>query len=609
MARTRSQFSVAQEWIASNSSGEPVGTAPGDAPLIIGVSGHRDLDPRDTQRLRAAVSEFLEQIRASVPDTEIRVMAGMASGADLLIARTALDLGMGVDAVLPLPLQRYAVDFQADTFRELEGLLAQPNVRCTELSLAGESETAGESADGERREAHYLNLTRTLIRTCHLLLAVWDGEPSVAPGGTADTVLRYLGLRSDGRPQDRPILFSDAPAEQDPDSRLVYWIPAARRGGSPAASPGMPCYLSGLGDDVLQRWASMPGPLHEQLAEFNTYNREYRRLAARRGLRAATDSLMSSLPGDVPLPSGARPWLERIDAQYGKADALALHFQTRSDRLFVFFTMTTFLMGFAYLAYDKFVANRMLLFVYLLVLLSGFGLYLLLNGRHWFGKHLMYRALAETLRAKFYLAVAGADPLVDAGELISLSGINRFHGFGWIAQVLTGLDRPVDSAGVGAHDACLDGIEEAWIESQRGYFARKVERLERSGRRTRWLKRFLFAIILLVIASLVLLGHSADRLHPILGIPLEKTLTFVLGLPALVLGVWELHQNKMATRELLWQYRHQLDHFSRARTKLAQTASAARRRQVLARLGKDSLMESYLWTIHRYHREHEPGRA
>ena len=609
MARTRSQFSVAQEWIAPNSTVEPLGAAASDAPFIIGVSGHRDLDPRDTQRLRAAVGDFLRQIRAALPDTEIRVMAGMASGADLLIARTALDLGVGVDAVLPLPLQRYATDFEAETFRELESLLARPNVRRTELSLTAEPDAGGNIGDGERREAHYLNLTRTLIRTCHVLLAVWDGEPSVAPGGTADTLLRYLGLRSDGSPQDRPILFSDAPAEQDPDSRLVYWIPTARRGGSPGANPGMPCYLSGLGDDVLQRWTSMPRPLHEQLAELNTYNREYRRLAGRRGLGGATDSLMRSLPGAVPLPSAARPWLEQIDAQYGKADALALHFQARSDRLFVFFTVTTFLMGFAYLAYDKFVANRMLLFAYLLVLLSGIGLYLLLNGRHWFGKHLMYRALAETLRAKFYLAVAGADPLVDAEEIISLSGINRFHGFSWIAHVLTGLGRPVDGAGVVAHDACLDGVEEAWIESQRRYFARKVERLERSGRRTRWLKRFLFAIILLVIASLVLLGHSADRVHPILGIPLERTLTFVLGLPALVLGVWDLHQNKMATRELLWQYRHQLDHFSRARAKLVQTASAARRRQVLARLGKDSLMESYLWTIHRYHREHEPGRA
>jgi hypothetical protein len=66
----------------------------------------------------------------------------------------------------------------------------------------------------------------------------------------------------------------------------------------------------------------------------------------------------------------------------------------------------------------------------------------------------------------------------------------------------------------------------------------------------------------------------------------------------------------MATRELLWQYRNQLKHFSRARAQLARTLAAGRRLEILADLGKDSLMESYLWTIHRFHREHEPpGRA
>jgi len=73
-----------------------------------------------------------------------------------------------------------------------------------------------------------------------------------------------------------------------------------------------------------------------------------------------------------------------------------------------------------------------------------------------------------------------------------------------------------------------------------------------------------------------------------------------------LLGVWELHQNKLATRELLWQYRNQLGHFARARIQLARATSARRRHDVLVALGKDSLMESYLWAIHRYHREHEP---
>ena len=40
---------------------------------------------------------------------------------------------------------------------------------------------------------------------------------------------------------------------------------------------------------------------------------------------------------------------------------------------------------------------------------------------------------------------------------------------------------------------------------------------------------------------------------------------FVVGLGAVMLASWELHcQNKMAARELLWQYRNQLKHFSRA---------------------------------------------
>jgi hypothetical protein len=62
----------------------------------------------------------------------------------------------------------------------------------------------------------------------------------------------------------------------------------------------------------------------------------------------------------------------------------------------------------------------------------------------------------------------------------------------------------------------------------------------------------------------------------------------------------------MATRELLWQYRNQCGHFARAKALLSRVTSVRRRNEVLAELGKDSLMESYLWTTHRYHREHEP---
>jgi hypothetical protein len=81
------------------------------SPFVVGVTGHRDLHPDFLQHLRGAVAGFLKELRTHLADSEVRVMAGMASGADLLVAETALELGLPVDAVLPMPLAHYAADF------------------------------------------------------------------------------------------------------------------------------------------------------------------------------------------------------------------------------------------------------------------------------------------------------------------------------------------------------------------------------------------------------------------------------------------------------------------------------------------------------------------
>src|SRR5204862_6931264 len=105
-------------------------------------------------------------------------------------------------------------------------------------------------------------------------------------------------------------------------------------------------------------------------------------------------------------------------------------------------------MGLAYLVYDKLVESRISLIAYLLTLLGSHGVYHVLQGKRWFGKHLTYRALAETLRARFYLRLAGTDQRVDATEVLALSGIDKFRGFGWIGFVLQGIG-PADVRALG----------------------------------------------------------------------------------------------------------------------------------------------------------------
>ena len=575
---------------------------------MVGVSGHRDLDVADLPRLREAVTAFVHQLKEHLPDTELRMIVGMAEGADLLVAETALALGVSVEAVLPMPLAQYSADFDAGTLACLKQLLGHPQVRQVELSGAAQSGDPTAPHTPAQRDAMYANLTETLIRRSSLLLALWDGRPSQLPGGTADTVLRYLGVRTDECEGPEALEVVEAREEADAAEHFVYWMQAARSGAGEPSGARPPCFLLGAGDSTLQLHHTMPSVLKHQLAELNSYNREFRQLSEA-GRLAAHNSLMGGLPASLPVLD--RRMLEDIDAQYGKADTLAVYYQRRSDRLFDLFAIMAFAMGFAYLAYDKLTESRMLLIAYVLTLITSLCVYYVLQGRRWFGKHLTYRALAETLRARFFLRLAGADRRVDAAEVLALSGIDRFRGFGWIIFVLKGIEPPDIAAGP-FRDLDADEIgclEQAWIENQHAYFTLKVARLEKSSRLVKRLRQGLFIAILAAMSILFAFGDALRHIDMGLGVPVRNMLTFCMGLLAVLLGVWELHQDKMATRELLWQYRNQLSHFARARAQLARTTTPRRRNEVLAELGKDSLMESYLWAIHRYHREHEPPGA
>jgi hypothetical protein len=580
-------------------------TSDANSPFIIGVSGHRDLNPGDLPRLRESVTGFLRLLKEQLPDTELRIIVGMAEGADLLVAQAAVDFGLEVDAVLPMPLEHYATDFSPETFLVLRGLLQHPNVQCVHLELTDTMLRAPRIHTGPERDHLYANLTETLVRRSSLLLTLWDGSPSALPGGTADTILRYLGTRTDENASSETLEFVPAGPDAESELRTAYWIPAARLGSEQPPASREPCFLSGIGDNLLQMSSSEPAGLKNCLHLLNRYNRDYAQLSAA-GSLDESESLIASLPKDLNLED--RPVLEQISIQYAKADALAMYYQRHSDRLFGLFGGLAFMMGFAYLVYEKLFESPMIIFVYLLILATSFGLYYRLQDKEWFAKHLVCRVIAETMRALFYSRLAGTEDMIDAESVLSLSGIDQFHGFSWISTVLRG---------VGAFDAHTEKkraansarshfVDQSWIGAQHRYFTAKVAKLEKATRRIKYLKRVVVSVIISVIITIVLFRHTVEAAAIGTGIPVKNLLTFGMGTLVVLLGVFELHQNKMANRELLWQYRNQLGHFSRTEAHLARIVATDRRMQILAELGRESLMENYLWTTHRYHREHEP---
>jgi hypothetical protein len=138
---------------------------------------------------------------------------------------------------------------------------------------------------------------------------------------------------------------------------------------------------------------------------------------------------------------------------------------------------------------------------------------------------------------------------------------------------------------------------------------RKVATMQRHRFWIGRLKSGVFLTGLIVLSAMFMFSGALNHVDVRTGLPFKNVLTFCSGALAVVLGVWELRQNKMAVQELLWQYRNQLSQYQRARTQLQRITSRGRRDEILEELGENSLMEIYLWAIHRYHREHAPPSA
>lgn len=76
-------------------------------PLIVGVTGHRDIPNEELDALAACARALFEKLKSDFPDLPIRVLNPMAEGADQLVCQVALDMGISVYALLPMPLAEY----------------------------------------------------------------------------------------------------------------------------------------------------------------------------------------------------------------------------------------------------------------------------------------------------------------------------------------------------------------------------------------------------------------------------------------------------------------------------------------------------------------------
>jgi hypothetical protein len=553
--------------------------------LTVGVTGHRDLLASEVPEIEQRVDAFLRGLRQRFPDLQLQLLTPLAEGGDQLAARVALQLGVAVVAVLPFYRSEYEKDFA--TAMELERFhsLLHQATRVIELPLQH-----GEWDDGVfsqvERDRQYAQVGVFISNHCQILLALWDGHPPAAVGGTADVVNYHLTTVMQGFEDQQ----SSAQLLADNENDLAYHIVCSRDrpGGQPAAGQ-QPLQCAWITSETKRGSGEvMPVSYAIMLDSLQQFERDRRRYVGDHQ-RPGT-MLDEGLPGRPPSAS-----VRYVEYLFDVADHLAVHYQAQVNRnLFGIYGLAA-LMGLVFILYSEYSEPHWLIWLFLGLFASGVALHITANRRQWHRKYLDYRALAEALRVQFYWHLSG----VVESRSVAFAYENFLQKqdveLGWIRHVMraASLHR---SRGREPDPAWVPWVIEHWVgepdrgEGQLHYYTRKAEHNSRSFHRTEWLGS---VCLWSGIGVAVVLGVLQKQLAP----GQQDLLMVLIGILPLIAGIRDTISHKRAEKELIKQYRFMARIFANARELLAQAPDLAFQRRVLKALGEAALEEGAEWIL------------
>ncbi len=151
-----------------------------DTPIIVGVTGHRNLCDDEIDIIYELVGKELYSLRKQFPHSRCIMLNSLAEGADQLCAKVGLEEGFELIVPLPMPLSEYEKDFTGKALNNLH-----------ELTKKADRVFAvpGQGSHENDRDSLYRLAGIYVAEHCNILLALWDGTPATPAGcGTAEIV-------------------------------------------------------------------------------------------------------------------------------------------------------------------------------------------------------------------------------------------------------------------------------------------------------------------------------------------------------------------------------------------------------------------------------------
>jgi hypothetical protein len=627
---------------------------PNRLPLVIGVTGHRDLREQDIPDLKRAVAGIIERIKGDyLPGagrTPIIVLSSLAEGADRLVAEVAMEHGAKLIAPLPMPADEYRRDFEhglkPHAVAEFTRLLGRA-VAVPVMAYAPGSSLEAVQKDQAKRDLQYREVGIFIVRHCHVLIALWNrNEQNTAVGGTAEVVkFKRDGISLDAAetarasldaPEIGPVIYVDTPrvkAEGGVTRVAVHpWgrdVVARHRGGRLRKSwryvAGLFAGLLGLKPrseretPELRAWETFA----VQTAMTRQFNREAAGLACTSDVSRRVDSSLEYLfdsPTDRPAGIAARAHavkvLPRWCELYAVADTLALDWQRKFQRDWRVLFRLGFIAIVAFEIVTHVYPELSLLFVAYSVAFVCVFIYLLYARRRQHQeRYLDYRALAEALRVAVFWKLLGigtslqsakspyTSPAVDlsSGESVADAyPIRQPRELDWIKTSLRALellDETHDHTR-SKHRPEQDGYScarNSWVRGQAVFFSKRGP--SHDHRAAAFEIRSIAFLLFSIAAASILFGleYYSDWHH---GELRHGLVIFAAGLSAGLAAIFAGYAEKLALSAQARQYDRMRALFERAYELLPESVEgdSFRRAQALfAELGAEAMKETAGW--------------
>jgi hypothetical protein len=537
------------------------------APLVIGVTGHRDLRPEDRAKLEEKVKEIFLQLRKDYPATPLILVSALAEGADRLVARVALSphVGGALIAPLPMPQDLYELDFESLAILETPmGALAVESssrgefralleraVASRELGLVHGNTRESIAEQGAKRDRQYELVGKFIAQNSQILIALWDGVESKRVGGTASVVQFQIA----GVPDTDPCALEDS------EGFPVYHVLTPRVKNPYPQGEALHCraiYPKAF-EGNQERAKKYYGKMFGRLNEYNEYiSVSDENLAGE--IKQSKKYLLQDV-AESELPEGMAATLNR----YAVTDALAIRFRRQWLRAQVLLHGGTFAAFFCFLLFVHGEGHSLAFLGASGGLLAGTLVVARLSKRWALDtQHVDYRAIAEGLRVRFFWKVAAInDSVADhylGKQRSELDWIR--NGFrGWRMEDQGGAGETEDSAAVdeqsrGEKSNRLGFVRKYWIDHQQEYFSRTAKRSLKKSENIELIGHICIGVVILLGAVFLLPG--VRRCDVYLG-PVAIALEAFLALAA----ISHHFNNRMAYEEYAKQYQRMASLFAR----------------------------------------------